>query len=486
MESKIKIISSEDDKDEARKVVEKIIELHNKNEEINDWGDFAILYRTHKQSESFESQLRNSDVPYKIIGKIKFLERDIIVHIISYLRIIINQNDNISLQKIFNLSFCDISLKMKKIFDEADEKQISYWNIINNLNPSSLKSKNIEKISTFIKFIEHLKEKMITKEPLYLIEEIVTYINSVMKINNTLFEEEDNKLIVLLKQMADFLTKKYYNDLCGNKINNTAKKQKEKENENKIKRESDSDNSENENNNENNYNNNENNYNNNENKINDNYEDSDNESNDNDIIVKYSLKEFLDDLILLNNTEDLTENINMLDANPNNLKGKSNAVKLMTIHSSKGLEFNSVFIVGVERGYYPIFHPSIKDKKKHEEEERRMFYVAITRAKQNCFISYAKRRLMGTGKVMNREKSQFINELENKCLDFSGDYAQNKGEDDFLSFDKSSFKYYLFNKSNNLTNHKNPKPKKYNYYNNNNKYLNKKRNKDFSEFKFHY
>ena len=485
MESKIKIISSEDDKDEARKVVEKIIELHNKNEEINDWGDFAILYRTHKQSESFESQLRNSDVPYKIIGKIKFLERDIIVHIISYLRIIINQNDNISLQKIFNLSFCDISLKMKKIFDEADEKQISYWNIINNLNPSSLKSKNIEKISTFIKFIEHLKEKMITKEPLYLIEEIVTYINSVMKINNTLFEEEDNKLIVLLKQMADFLTKKYYNYLCGNKINNNAKKQKEKENENKIKRESDSDNSENENNNENNYNNNENNYNNNENKINDNYEDSDNESNDNDIIVKYSLKEFLDDLILLNNTEDLTENINMLDANPNNLKGKSNAVKLMTIHSSKGLEFNSVFIVGVERGYYPIFHPSIKDKKKHEEEERRMFYVAITRAKQNCFISYAKRRLMGTGKVMNREKSQFINELENKCLDFSGDYAQNKGEDDFLSFDKSSFKYYLFNKSNNLTNHKNPKPKKYNYYNNN-KYLNKKRNKDFSEFKFHY
>ena len=495
MESKIKIMSSQDDKDEARKVVEKIIELHNINKKINDWENFAILYRTHKQSEAFESQLKNSNVPYKIIGKIKFLERDIIVHIISYLRIIINQNDNISLQKIFNLTFSDISLKMKKIFDDADKKQISYWNVINSISSSTLKLKNLEKISTFIKFINYLKEIMVTKEPLYLIEQIVIYINSTTKINNSLFEEEDNKLIALLKQMADFLTKKYYEDFCDYKINDNSKKDKE----NIIKRKINNENNHNENNDENNndnYYNNENqinqnsennndNYYNNENQINqnsENNENSDNESNENDLIVKYSLKEFLDDLILLNTSEDLTEEINILD--PNNLKGKSNAVKLMTIHSSKGLEFNSVFIVGVERGYYPIYHPSIIDNKKHEEEERRMFYVAITRAKQNCFISYALRRLMSTGKVMNREKSQFINELENKCLDFSGDYGKKKEDDDFLSFDKSSFKYYLFNNSNNFTQHNNKKS--YKNYNYNNNYLNKKRKKDFSGFKFNY
>ena len=125
----------------------------------------------------------------------------------------------------------------------------------------------------------------------------------------------------------------------------------------------------------------------------------------------------------MNNSEDLSENVNVMDSTPNGqIKGKSNTVKLMTIHSSKGLEFNSVFIVGDERGYYPIYHPSIKDEKKHEEEERRMFYVAITRAKQNCFISYALRRVMGTGRVMKRDKSQFIDELENRCLDFSGVY----------------------------------------------------------------
>ena len=452
-ESKIKIIASGDDKDEARKVVDKIIELHNEDSEINDWESFAILYRTHKQSEAFESQLKNSNIPYKIIGKIKFLERDIIVHIISYLRIIINQNDNISLQKIFNLSFNNISLKMKNLFDEADKNKITYWNIINNFDLIKKKLKHPEKIENFINFINFLKQKVLTEEPLFLIEQIVNFINSISKSNNILFDEEDNKLIALLKQMAYFLTHKYYNDCCDDKIKKNKKiekendkennKDKDKENISNIRRhcsDSDSDSSEEENenrindiqNNENKINW-ENNYDNetinkeNENNIErDNNENENENENDNfrdknnNIIVKYSLKEFLDDLILLNINEDLTENINIIDSTPNDqiIKGKSNTVKLMTIHSSKGLEFNSVFIVGVERGYYPIYHPSIKDKKKHEEEERRMFYVAVTRAKRNCFISYALKRIMGTGKVMNREKSQFINELENRCLDF--------------------------------------------------------------------
>ena len=501
--------------------------MHNENEEANDWESFAILYRTHKQSEAFESQLKNSNIPYKIIGKIKFLEREIIVHIISYLRIIINQNDNISLQKIFNLSFNEINSKMKKIFDEADKNKISYWKVINDLDSLKKKLKNTQKISNFIKFINFLKEKVVTEEPLYLIEQIVDYINPLIVSNNSLFEEEDKKLIILLKQMADYLTKKYYNDCCDNKIRNNKKEnQQKKENLNIKQKEFDNDNIDNNNNNiinhlfnenrindeesnDNYYNDNLINTKNNENRINDEESNSNNERNnniinlknnenrindeesnsnennesENDLIVKYSLKEFLDDLILLNNTEDLTENIGY-PTPMNQIKGKSNTVKLMTIHSSKGLEFNSVFIVGVEKGFYPIYHPSVKDKKKHEEEERRMFYVAITRAKQNCFISYAVRRLMGTGKVMNREKSQFINELANKCLDFSGDYVESK-DDNFISFNKSSFSQYLHNNFNNNNNFQYSSNKGNNYYKyNKKKYLNKKRYGNNLGFKF--
>ena len=498
-ENKIKIISSNDDKDEARKVIEKIIELHNENQEINDWESFAILYRTHKQSEAFESQLKNSNIPYKIIGKIKFLEREIIVHIISYLRVIINQNDNIALQKIFNLYFSENSLKIKKLFDEADKNQISYWNVINNIDSIKKKFKNPEKISNFIKFINFLKEKVITEEPLYIIEQIVNYINPILISSNSLFEEEEKKLIVLLKQMTDYLTKKYYNDCCDNKIKKINKEKEEiKENLNIKKRylyNDDSDsycnnnfinfkNNENRNNDEesdDDNNNNVINFKNKENIINEEENNNENNESENDLIVKYSLKDFLDDLILLNNTEDLTENIGY-PTPINQIKGKSNTVKLMTIHSSKGLEFNSVFIVGVEKGYYPIYHPSVKDKKKHEEEERRMFYVAITRAKQNCFISYALRRLMGTGNVMKREKSQFINELENKCLDFLGD----DDDDNLISFNKSSFSQYLHNNFNNKYNNFQYNNSGYNYYkhNNNKKYLNKKRYGNNFGFKF--
>ena len=344
-ESKIKIIASKDERDEAKKVVDKINELHNIGNEINNWGSFAILYRTHKQSEVFETQLKNSNIPYKIIGKIKF-----------------------------NYSFSDISLKMKKIFDDADKNQSSYWNKINNLDSYKKKIKNPEKIINFINFIEFLKKKVTTEEPLYLIEQIVDYINSISKKQNLLFEEEDSKLINLLKQMTYYLTTKYYNDCCNYKDKNKIFEQKEKNEDKKIRcSDSDSDSESSSffknksgKNNENVINNMD------KNKKDNNIDDEDKDKDgDSQVIVKYGLKEFLDDLIILNSNEDLAENIKDIDITPNNLmKEKTNYVKLMTIHSSKGLEFNTVFVVGVEKGYYPIFHPSIKDRKKHEEEER--------------------------------------------------------------------------------------------------------------------
>ena len=466
-ENKIKIIASKDERDEAKKVVDKINELYNIDNEINNWGSFAILYRTHKQSEVFETQLKNSKIPYKIIGKIKFLERDIIVHIISYLRLVINQNDNISLQKIVNYSFSDISLKMKKIFDDADKKQISYWNIISNLDSIKKTIKDPEKIIKFINLIKFLKEKVTTEEPIFLIEQILDHIKSISKNQNLLFEEEDSKLIDLLRQMARYLTEKYYNDCCDykekEKIKIIEQKEQNEQNEDKKIRCSDSDSDsesdfsifkkKSEKNNENVINNS------NKHKEDNNIVGED-KNDDSRVIEKYGLKDFLDDLILLNANEDLAENIKDIDTTPRNMMNeKSNNVKLMTIHSSKGLEFNTVFVVGVEKGYYPIFHPSIKDRKKHEEEERRMFYVAITRAKQNCFISYAFGRIMGTGKFMKREKSQFIDELENRCLDFSG---VNDNKSDMISINSSSFKHNLFN----------------NYAYNNYNYSGKKRNRN--------
>ena len=167
--------------------------------------------------------------------------------------------------------------------------------------------------------------------------------------------------------------------------------------------------------------------------------------------------------------------------------------------SAKGLEFNSVFIVGVEKGNYPLSHPSVKNEKKHKEEERRMFYVAITRAKQNCFITYSQNKLMSNGKFKKRKKSEFISELEDKCLDFSGDIIKNDydnddndNEDDIFSFKESAFNHRYngniksFNnfksksKNNNYTyKEKNKKSEKYFQKSKSNNFLNRKRNNNF-------
>ena len=98
-------------------------------------------------------------------------------------------------------------------------------------------------------------------------------------------------------------------------------------------------------------------------------------------IDKITLNEFLEDFsLLVINDENDAQN-----------ESEKNRVKLMTIHQAKGLEFKYVFIVGFEDGYFPCgSHITDLDVL---EEERRILYVAITRAKINCYLSYAEQRL---------------------------------------------------------------------------------------------
>lgn len=91
----------------------------------------------------------------------------------------------------------------------------------------------------------------------------------------------------------------------------------------------------------------------------------------------------------------------------NNISKENNSVKLLTIHSSKGLEFNNVFIVGLEQNLFPIFFSD------NIQEERRLMYVAITRAKNNLYLSYAKSR----NGFSFKQQSQFISEIPNSLLE---------------------------------------------------------------------
>ncbi|PIS09297.1 ATP-dependent DNA helicase PcrA [Candidatus Beckwithbacteria bacterium CG10_big_fil_rev_8_21_14_0_10_34_10] len=99
-----------------------------------------------------------------------------------------------------------------------------------------------------------------------------------------------------------------------------------------------------------------------------------------------------------------------------NQKKKKNAVTFMTAHAAKGLEFNTVFMVGMEEGLFP--HSKSLLNKEQLEEERRLAYVAITRAKNNLFLSYAKRRLY-FGMYSSNQVSRFITEIPSNLLQFT-------------------------------------------------------------------
>ncbi len=109
----------------------------------------------------------------------------------------------------------------------------------------------------------------------------------------------------------------------------------------------------------------------------------------------------------LDRLDDFLEGLSLLDYS-SDLEKQAESVRLMTIHAAKGLEFNSVFVVGLEEGLFP--NEGLKKSELDIEEERRLFYVAITRAKTNLFITYAQARKKGV-QYTYTIPSRFLKEL---------------------------------------------------------------------------
>lgn len=126
---------------------------------------------------------------------------------------------------------------------------------------------------------------------------------------------------------------------------------------------------------------------------------------------------FLQEVALLTDSDEENDDDN--DASSNE------RVSLMTIHASKGLEFNSVFVVGLEENIFPS--PRACSSVRELEEERRLLYVAITRAEQRCFLSCAKSRYQ-YGSMMFNEPSRFLKEIDKQYLVIEGNAAGFKSQ----------------------------------------------------------
>lgn len=141
------------------------------------------------------------------------------------------------------------------------------------------------------------------------------------------------------------------------------------------------------------------------------YEDSCEETNE-----MPTLAAFLDEITLVSDIDEMEEN--------------NDKVLLMTIHSAKGLEFPNVFLVGMEEGVFPGYMSINADNPAEEiEEERRLCYVGITRAKEHLFMSYCKQRMI-RGDIQMSRQSRFVDEIPRHMVKMSGSQLSRRLSDD--------------------------------------------------------
>jgi DNA helicase-2/ATP-dependent DNA helicase PcrA len=320
---RIRYYQALDAESEARFVAAKIEEHLRTEPDIRA----AVLYRTNSQSRVFEEAMRRTGLSYNIVGGFSFYERMEIRDIIAYLKLAMNPNDSIALQRVINTPTRGIGkMTLDEIENHARELGISYWEAISRLiqDDQRLSPRAVASLTNFQRIVNGLSAKV------------------------ALASESESPVSDLVK--AAIFDSGYDGAL---KAENTDEAEARLENLQELV----------------------------------------NAAVDYDEQGVEGIREFIDHSALVADTDQYKADV---------------PVTLMTAHSAKGLEFPLVFLVGLEDGLFP--HSRSLSDASDIEEERRLCYVATTRAERFLYVTHAvKRRVYG--EELASEPSQFLNEM---------------------------------------------------------------------------
>jgi len=335
---KIQFYRAEDEREEARYIVNEIKNLIDQNRKYSEIG---VLYRINAQSRIIEDYLISEALPYKVIGGLKFYDRKEIKDIISYLRVLYNPTDNISLKRIINEPKRGIgNATMEKVQEYSIRENVSCWEILRNIDVYQDTARSKKGIKDFISVMEKIKEDINREELMVsqIIKKVVdeTGYISALEAENTVESE------TRIENIAEFVS---------------VAEEYEKES------------------------------------------------------PEPSLEDFLENMALISDLDNTEE--------------EEEYVTLMTMHSAKGLEFPIVFIPGMEEGVFPGYR-SMGDIAEIEEE-RRLCYVAITRAREKLYITCARRRTLFGNTSINKI-SRFLEEIPEDLMD---GYAKEQNSSEF-------------------------------------------------------
>ena len=330
----INVMRTISDGEEGRFVAQSIWENQMNHQLSSD--NFCVLYRTNSQSRAIEDALRKKGIDYKIYGGISFYQRKEIKDILSYLRVLINPNDEEALKRIINYPARGIgATTIDKLTIAANHHKKSIFDIIKYIDKIDLKinSGTKNKLQNFMNMLLRLQIELQTKNAFEIAEVVVKQTQLIKDLEKDGTPEAVSKVEnvqELLNGIKDFIT-------------------------DKIEQGEDT-----------------------------------------------SLTSFLEDVALATD----------FDAKKDNAKP---SVSLMTIHQSKGLEYLYVYIVGLEENLFPS--AMSMNTRSELEEERRLFYVALTRAEKVAYLSYAQTRYRW-GKLVDAEPSRFLEEIDDQYLHY--------------------------------------------------------------------
>ena len=273
-----------------------------------DYRDVAIFYRTNAQSRAIEDALRMANIPYQIVGGLKFYDRKEVKDLLAYLRLMANPRDSVSLRRVINVPPRGIGkVTVDKIAAHAEMRGIPLYDAVGEALATGLFSGAAAgKVQQFFTLAEELRRLAATSSVAELIRELIQRTNFLEQYGTSGEDEMRRQNIQEVITAADDFEERAQDT---------------------------------------------------------------------------SLVSFLDQTALMADQDTLIDD--------------AGRVVLMTLHTSKGLEFPVVFVSGMEDGIFP--HRRAFEDTSELEEERRLCYVGMTRAKDRLFLTSAvRRRIYGT------------------------------------------------------------------------------------------
>lgn len=310
-------------------------------------SDVAILYRTNAQSRSIEESFINFQVPYKIVGGIKFYERREVKDILAYLRFSQNPSDLASLERIINIPARKIGkATLEKIIREMRRNGKDFIETVAGYDGKELTKDKIGKLKAFAGIIVDFQSQMDGMET----DKFLEYMLERTGYENYIKDgtEEGESRWENVREIFSALEK--YKKLG----------------------------------------------------------------------VRDGIQSFLEDVALVSDVDELEE--------------ESDAVTLMTLHAAKGLEFDTVFIVGMEEGLLP--HGRSLMDESEMEEERRLCYVGMTRPKRNLYLTCARTRKI-FGSIQSNVESRFVSDIPNGLIERQNQgysYLDDSYEEEYIDY----------------------------------------------------